>query len=123
MLFLVVAAVIVLSLIAYWRSVIKRRLRDANVCYAVTDRRAIVWTPEPKRNVVEIRTIPRGDIRNLVRVQAPDGSGSLSFAIGPKASTADIDVEWRPLGFQHVPDVRRVEQIVRNNLMNSDGLA
>jgi hypothetical protein len=119
----VVASMFAIGLIGNWIGRMKRYRNDATVCYAITDRRAIIWTPEPKSNAVRIRTFPRGEIRNLVRVQAPDGSGSLLFAPRGIESTEDFDANWSQDGFRHIRAVRRVEQIVRNNLMNSERFA
>jgi hypothetical protein len=111
---------VVLGLIGNWRSCIKERERSARMLYAITDRRAIIWAPEPKGSAVRIRTIPRGEIYNLVRLENPDGSGSVLFSSTKDATAGDIYAEWNPFGFRHVDDVRRVELLVRNNLLGSE---
>jgi hypothetical protein len=114
-----VASLIGIGLVGNWISRITQRSRDASVCYAVTERRAIIWSPEPRSNAVRIKTFPRGEIRNLVRVQTPDGSGSLLF--GPKTNdSAEVSFDWSQDGFRHIRAVRRVEQLVRNNLVNGE---
>ncbi len=112
-----VASLIGIGLVGNWISRIKQRSRDASVCYAVTERRAIIWNPEPRSNAVRIRTFPPGEIRNLVRVQTPDGSGSLLF--GPRAiESAEGGLNWSQDGFRYIRAVRRVEQLVRNHLVD-----
>jgi hypothetical protein len=32
----------------------------------------------------------------------------------------NVDYRWYPFGFKHIADVRRVEQIIRNNLMPTE---
>jgi hypothetical protein len=115
-----IAGLIVIGLPAKMVSRDKQRRRDRAVCYAITERRAIIWTPESKGNAVRIRTFPRGEIRSLVRVQHPDGSGSVLFNSEASDENFYVPIEWRSPGFLHIADVRRVEQIVRNNLIGSD---
>ena len=79
MIFLAVSAVMIVGLFANWRWRMKQHQRDSHVCYAITDRRAIVWTPEPSGNAVKIKTFRRGEVRNVVRIETPEGSGSVLF--------------------------------------------
>jgi hypothetical protein len=113
------ASAVFLGLIGKWRSRVKEHDRASRALYAITDRRAIIWAPEAMGSAVRVRTIPRGEIYNLVRVEEPDGSGSVLFS-NTKDETREIDVQWYPFGFRHVPEVRRVELLVRNNLMGSE---
>ncbi len=113
-----IGCLVAIGMVAAWNSRRSERRRLSRVRYAVTDRRAIIWTPEPKGVAIRIQTLFQGQIRTLVRVERPDGSGSLEFSRRP----VDLDFEWPVVGFQHIPDVRRVEQIIRNNLINSDQL-
>jgi hypothetical protein len=89
--------------------------RKANVCYAITDRRAIVWLPEPQPDAVRVISLRRGRIKSVERVERSDGSGNLEFS-WPRIHHSS----WRLSGFEHIPEVRRVEQIVRNNLMQDE---
>jgi hypothetical protein len=116
----VVGSIIGIGLIGHVLSTIKQHFDDASACYAITERRAIIWTPDRRGNAVRIRTFPRGEIRNLVRVQTPDGSGSLLFARRACVSPEDFDVNSLEDGFRHIRAVRRVEQLVRSNLVTSD---
>jgi hypothetical protein len=90
--------------------------RKAKFLYAITDRRAIIWTPEPKKKGVRLRTLVRGQIANLERVQRPDGSGDLYFTGRSHAAPVE-EFGWTAFAFTNVHEVRRVEQIVRNNLI------
>ncbi len=89
------------------------RRQSASVCYAVTGRRAIIWVPEAKSDSVRVHTFPAGQIRNIVRVQRPDGSGDLEFS----GAGSESYLYFCPPGFKGIPEVRRVEQIIRANLM------
>jgi hypothetical protein len=114
------ASAVLLGLIGNWRSKVKEHALASRSLYAITDRRAIIWAPEPKGNAVRIRTIPRGEVYNLVRLENPDGSGSVLFTSSKDDTTHHIDAQWYTFGFRHVADVRRVELLVRNNLMGSE---
>ena len=120
MIFAGISSVIIIGLIGNRVSRVDQWSRAASVCYAITDRRAIIWTPVPKSNAVRIQTIPRGDIRSLVRVENPGGSGSVLFSTGGDSRSGEIHVDWYPHGFRNVPDVRRVEQIVRNTMLKDE---
>jgi len=114
--FIGIGCLFVIGLIAAWNNRWSERRRLSNVCYAITDRRAIVWAPEPKGDAIRVQVVARGQLRNLVRVERPDGSGSLEFS----GEGDYVAVHWPPFGFMHIPEVRRVEQIIRNNLIMSE---
>jgi hypothetical protein len=90
---------------------LRDRRRIATVFNAVTDRRVIVWTPDTDGDAIRIETIARGQVGNLVRIERPDGSGTLEFS----RTHSDFDYYHR-FKFEQIPEVRRVEQIVRSNL-------
>jgi hypothetical protein len=110
-----VSGIIIVSMIGHRISKRIERVRQASVCYAVTDRRAISWIPEPNGGAVRVRSLHRGQIRDVVRVQRPDGSGTLEFSLSPEAHHS-----WEKEEFKHIPEVRRAEQIVRYNLIAPD---
>jgi hypothetical protein len=118
LLFVGVACAIVVGLIANWNSRRSEFRRRSNILYAVTDQRAIVWTPERKGGAVRIKTVQRGQVMTVERVQRPDGSGNLYFATGGRHVSPEADFDWYDFGFKDIHDVRRVEQIVRNNLVS-----
>jgi hypothetical protein len=70
-----------------------------------------------KGDAIRVQTVARGQVGNLIRVERPDGSGTLEFA-GTRGPV-DFDYSNR-FQFERVPEVRRVEQIVRNNLVTSE---
>ncbi len=80
--------------------------------YALTDRRAILWLPQPRR-AVETHSILRGHVDHIYRNEYPDGTG---------------DVRWSPLrmsvlgpcGFEGIADVRRVEELAHRVLLGYD---
>ncbi len=91
----------------------------ALACYALTDRRAISWVVNPRGGGFRVRSVPRSQIRSLQRVELLDGSGKLEISHGDRRYSAETggNTGLELLEFQHIPDVRRVEQIVRNSLM------
>jgi hypothetical protein len=105
----------ILGTIAQWINSSRERRRRTGAYYAVTDRRAIVWMPEPKSDAVRIIPLPKGLIDGVVRIERPDGSGTLELS----CSSYTGSLPWYPFGFQDIHDVRRVEYIVRNNLVTA----
>ncbi len=95
------------------RRVEKRRM--AKTCYAVTDQRAILWIPDTKTVAVRVISVHRGEFQKVVRAELPGGSGDLE--ISPEHYVGHLP--WHPFSFRNVPDVRRVEQIVRKNLITN----
>src|SRR5262249_38111590 len=73
----------ILGTIGIWFSNRAERRRQACVWYAVTDRRAILWTPERGSDAVRVQSVRRGEIRYVVRLERPDGSGDLEFTASP----------------------------------------
>lgn len=92
------------------------RVRQADTRYAVTDRRAIAWIPDAKSEGTRVLSLPRGHIRTVVRVERPDGSGSLELTLVHHSPYHQFQQE----GFKSIPDVRRVEHVVRNHLTAPD---
>ena len=88
-----------------------RRLRARRI-YAVTDRRAILWTPVAGSDAVTVHAYPRGSIKpgQVERTQFPDGSGTLALQGGYSAHG----------NFEGIADVRRVEELVRRFLIAPD---
>jgi hypothetical protein len=110
--FCVIGTLLTLGVIGSRYSRRKERIRDAGVCYAVTDRRIIIWAPEEDPDGVRVSTMPGAQIGHIERIQRTDGSGDLEFY-----RPGDGNYRFGQVGFKHIPEVRRVEQIVRNNLM------
>jgi hypothetical protein len=96
----------------------RARRRETNVSYAVTDRRILMWKPEEYSDGIRIDTLQGPQIQGISRIQRPDGSGDLeSYGVQLLEGS-----HWNYPGpaFKHIPEVRRVEQIIRNNLMRDE---
>jgi len=85
------------------------RRRLAGRLYAITDSRAMIWNPLPGSTAVTVHTFSKGTIRgeNLRRLQYPDGSGDVLFQNNSLA----------PAGFFGIADVRHVEDLIREFLV------
>ncbi len=92
-----------------------QRRAAANVFYAVTDRRTISWIPDVAAGGVRVRSLPRSQIVDLMRVERSDGSGTVEFVCSETASRYN----FRSNEFKDIADVHRVEQIIRKNLIAS----
>jgi hypothetical protein len=91
------------------------RTRLRGTLYALTDRRAIIWRPSGRTGGVEVHSVARGGVKRVHRVEYPDGSGDVIFQ-----QPTEGEVHWPPTGFEKVPEVVRVERLVREALL-SDG--
>ena len=80
--------------------------------YALTDRRAIIWIPQKPSNAIEVHSFARGTIKDIHRLEYPDGSGSVRF--GPILD----GYHNSPMGFEGVADVRFVEDLSRRTLID-----
>ena len=81
--------------------------------YAVTDRRVMVITAA---KTVGVRSFTPDDIGDLVRVEGPDGYGTLKFGATPNLEVRD-GMRLSLGVFVGIPEVRRVEQLIRENLL------
>ena len=113
----VLGSVLALGLFGIRMSRHAERSRQTRVCYALTDRRAIIWVPEAKSDATRVYNIAPGKLAGLVRIERPDGTGDLVFSMGEQSP----DFHWYPFGFRGVAEVRRVDQIIRNHLLRDDG--
>ncbi len=111
----VASGVTMLGTIAHWIGISHEQRRRSGAYYAVTDRRAIVWIPEPKSDAIRVILLPKGQIEGVLRIEPPDGSGTLELS----CPNSPVGIPWYPFGFQHIHDVRRVEHIVRENLITA----
>lgn len=96
------------------------RIRMDDTLFAVTDRRALVWSPVGRSGSFHVLSVVLGRLTGVSRLEHPDGTGDLLF--GSENGYCDFgeDCVRRPISFQHVPNVRQVERIVRQNLLNPD---
>jgi hypothetical protein len=84
----------------------------AHTVYAVTEGRALIITGSGGRMV---RSFTSNDVEEVVRVERPDGSGSVYFAIRTTTSSRGFTRRAR-IGFVGIPEVRRVEQLIRDHV-------
>jgi len=79
--------------------------------YAISDRRAIIWQPNPGTEGVKVYSYPASSIRGVHRLEFPDGSGDVNLGVSP------VGPHVVPTGFAGVRDVRQVEHYVREFLL------
>jgi hypothetical protein len=91
------------------RSIVQKR------CYALTDRRAIVWIPRTGSRAVEVHSFARGRIKDVHRAEYPDGSGDVILTLQEPRYD-----EVQSGSFLGVAEVRRVEDLVRRVLIAHD---
>ena len=78
--------------------------------YAVTERRAVIIGGWASRS---IQSFTRDEIGNVIRIERPDGVGTLHFASRVTTNSKGFE-RIRRIGFIGIPEVRRVEQMIRN---------
>lgn len=54
-------------------------LLDTPLLYALTDRRALVWTPSPLEDSIAVRSFTPAEMNAFMRIDRPDGTGDLIF--------------------------------------------
>lgn len=79
--------------------------------YALTDRRALIWSPAARSGAVAVQQFVPGTIRaeRIERAEYADGSGDLTF----EPATGGYEQD----GFYAVADVRRVDELFRRVLV------
>ena len=83
--------------------------------YAVTERRAVIIGGLRARSV---RSFTPADIRDVTRIERADGSGTLYFATRSFATNNGL-TKQRRIGFTGIPEVRRVEKLIRDHLQST----
>jgi hypothetical protein len=83
--------------------------------YALTDRRAIIISGLGRRGV---RSFTSADIGDVMRVEGSDGRGTVFFASRSVVNSKGFERPSR-IGFVGIPDVRRVEELIREHLQRS----
>ncbi len=89
----------------YW---MRRSARKS--VYAVTDRRAIIFS-SGLRGKISIRSFAPEGLTDLEREQYPDGSGDLIFTRDIRRTSDSTTT--KKIGFMAVPDVKSVEALIR----------
>ncbi len=113
----IIGLLCVLGMVGSWIDRRAERKRRVETLFALTDQRVIFWKGQPGTAAIAVYSYPLSSIHNVHRVEMPDGSGSVRFSIEPKQTSWDGSYAWeRPTGFEGIPDVRRVEALVREHL-------
>jgi hypothetical protein len=97
--------------------------RARRTCYALTERRAILWEPGWFGSV-DVRSYGPDDLGKTHRVQRRDGGGDLVFeevVTLHRRHDGHRSANVRRHGFLGVDDVRDVEQRLRRTLLSGDG--
>ncbi len=98
----------------YW---MRRKAR--RTCYALTDRRAILWEAG-WRGSVTVRSYSPADLTRIRRVEYPNGDGDLIFdefvTVGTN-SKGHRTTHTQQHGFVGIPNVRTVEDLLRSTLL------
>jgi hypothetical protein len=89
--------------------------RTRRTCYALTNRRAIVWRPAQGTKGLEVRSFWPADLNIVYRIDRGDGEGDVVFhevtiAVGAKPQA----IRQGFLGIRHV---RHVEGLLRQTLL------
>lgn len=103
-----------------WASRRAQWARTANTLHALTDRRAIIWTPVMNSDGIEVHTIERGRVEKIHRVEYPDGSGDVILTYPGDSVAYNPDFVPERVGFKDIPEVRRVEDLLRKTLFAPD---
>jgi len=93
------------------------RRKAKRTCYAVTDRRVIIREPGFSRGVT-VRSYRGDELRGMVRTERSDGSGDLVFESEFSRQRGRRHPSSRS-GFFAIPNVRQVEQLIRETLLSN----
>lgn len=99
-----------------WGIRVKRRVWQLTL-YALTDRRAITWTPDPLGHLT-VRSFYPTELGGLHRKERPDGAGNVILTettLPGYQGMATVQTK----GFLNIDRVREVEQLVRDTLLVS----
>jgi hypothetical protein len=92
------------------------RRRARRTCYALTNQRAIVWTPGFLGGM-EVRSYQAPDLDRMTRRDYGDGSGDLileEFITTTRDSDGSVRSRRNERGFLGIADVRQVEDLIRS---------
>jgi hypothetical protein len=111
------SVVTLVGLLIVWSRDRNLRIRREGSLYGLTDRRAMVWAPDPDTGLVRVVAFPFHRIVGVDRAERPDGSGDVCF----RFDQGDLLDPDEPTGFEAVADVRGVEEQVRKTLADHAG--
>lgn len=86
------------------------RRKAAHIVYALTNRRALIFSG---KSTVTVKSFPIEDISNIERTERADGYGDLIFN-KESYRDSDGDQRTRSQGFLAIAEVRRVNQMLEN---------
>jgi hypothetical protein len=89
-------------------------------CYAVTDRRAILWRVGWS-GAVEVRSYGPNELTRIRRIEYPDGVGDLVFEELITVGRDGDRTGTTRHGFLAIDGVREVEELIRRALLPPDG--
>jgi len=96
------------------------RRRAKRTCYALTDRRAILWQAGWFGGI-EVRSYGPEELTQIHRTQYADGSGSLVFeelVSFSRNSRGHVSRSTTRRGFMYIDNVRAVEELLRKALLS-----
>jgi hypothetical protein len=101
----------------YWM-----RRKAKRTCYALTNRRALVWEAGVFGSV-EVRSYQPADLTKIVRRDYADGSGDLVFEerMVQRSGKGGTNVSTQERGFLGIANVRDIEELLRKALLSESG--
>ncbi|MCE9530678.1 MAG: hypothetical protein K8T89_06060 [Planctomycetes bacterium] len=100
------------------------RKRAKRTCYALTNRRAIVWKASWFGSV-EVRSYGPNELTKLRRVEYPNGEGDIVFEETTVTFGRDADgnrtAQTNRNGFMAIENVRAIEELLRKALQPIEG--
>ncbi len=103
----------------FWLRFALRR-RATRTCYALTDRRAILWEAGLFGiGSVEVRSYRPADLTTIIRRDYGDGSGDVVFE-EQRTHHEDTTAGKQGHGFMSIDNVREIEELLRKALLSAD---
>lgn len=96
------------------------RRKAKRTCYALTDRRAILWEAGMTPGSMEVRSYRPADFEKMFRRDFPDGSGDLMFEepiTVQRSSGRYATFNTQGHGFMGIENVREIEKLLRKELL------
>jgi hypothetical protein len=85
------------------------------VCYAITDRRALIWEPRLFGSI-QVYSFAGAGLGAMSRVERRDGSGDLIFQEF-RGTNSEGHSTLQQRGFKAIDNVRQVEDLIRRTLL------
>lgn len=90
------------------------------ICYAITNRRVILWDPNSFWGAMYIRSYVPRQLASLLRTERADGSGDLIFEEQYYQTRGQHKPRAQRIGFMAIDNVRTVDELVRKALLGSE---